>query len=420
MPHNERRQPSSELMDNDAFLKKLAALHEQRGTKLDASPRVNGKSIDLQKLYQIVLDSGGYDSVSDEKLAWRRVGHEFHLGATNAAAYAFALKTVYYKNLAAFEIKHHHGKEPPPKEILEDITAKGGSLLTRTVENYRQPTVEADGDDSGEEQVATPKDEKAEPDEPGSGTGRSTRGLRQAPPQRVLFQPDLTSSRQTRGGTGHGQSPQPTSGSSPGYTPSATSNQNNMPHSISNYEPRPPMPLTLRGVTTPANNSTRFYQQVKQLQAGQKRKAKDMTTPGCGFGGPNIYVRTLQSLRSGIIAEQHYALHHLVKISHERGDKFRFEAFPELAEATAEFILDITSIYYNIHWRIDYAESDTSINALDAINGTPDVIDRLSYLKRIDLSDELEPVHVGLAFEKVKEAGLTMRNLALMEENAVR
>lgn len=38
--------------------------------------------------------------MSAEKLAWRKVGQEFNLGASNAAAYAFALKTVYYKNLA--------------------------------------------------------------------------------------------------------------------------------------------------------------------------------------------------------------------------------------------------------------------------------------------------------------------------------
>ena len=69
-------------------------------TTLDPSPRVNGKPIDLQKLYHIVLNLGGYDQVSREKLVWRKVGQEFHLGATNAAAYAHALKTVYYKNLA--------------------------------------------------------------------------------------------------------------------------------------------------------------------------------------------------------------------------------------------------------------------------------------------------------------------------------
>lgn len=131
-------------------------------------------------------------------------------------------------------------------------------------------------------------------DDPGSGPGRSSRGeldhptptthapiltvvagLRQAPPQRVLFQPDLSSSRQTRTATGHGQSPQPTT------APTAAYNGPSLPHSISSYEPRPPFPLTLRGVTTPANNSTRFYQQMNQQHIGLKRKAKNVTEPGC-------------------------------------------------------------------------------------------------------------------------------------------
>ena len=69
-------------------------------TNLDTNARVNGKHIDLYKLFEIVQQRGGYDTVSSEKLAWRKVGQEFNLGQTNTAAYAFALKTVYYKNLA--------------------------------------------------------------------------------------------------------------------------------------------------------------------------------------------------------------------------------------------------------------------------------------------------------------------------------
>ncbi|KAI4137759.1 MAG: hypothetical protein L6R39_007113 [Caloplaca ligustica] len=447
MPHSEQAEkpqkekptlPQSLQLDSDAFTRNLAAFHEERGyvtwariqptkirvsilttlrTTLEVAPRVAGKSIDLQRLYQIVLNLGGYDQVSRTKLAWRKIGLEFHLGANNAGAYAFALKSTYYKNLAAFEIKDYHSKTPPPKEILEDLTARGGDLLTRTVENHRQPTVE-ETEASGEEEVRTPNGDKMDIDEPGSGTGRSTRGLRQAPPQRVLFQPDVSSSRQTRTATGHGQSPQPTTAPSSGYSYAAATNQNSMPHNLASYEPRPPMPLTLRGVVAPANNSTRFYQQVAQLQNGLKRKAKDMTKPGCGYDGPNIYVRTLQALRSGIPAEQHYALHHLVKISHERGDKFRFEAFPNLAEALTEYILGITSEYYDIHWKIGYMETDKSMNVLDGINGTPGLIDRLKSLARIDVADELEPREKSMHFEKVKEAGLTMRNLSLMEDNA--
>lgn len=69
-------------------------------TPLDLGARVNGKHIDLFKLWNVVAARGGYDAISHEKLAWRRVGAEFNLGTNNAAAYAFALKTVYYKNLA--------------------------------------------------------------------------------------------------------------------------------------------------------------------------------------------------------------------------------------------------------------------------------------------------------------------------------
>ena len=70
-------------------------------TTVDFQARVNGKHIDLHKLYNHVTSRGGYDVVSAEKLAWRRVGQDFNLGTTNAAAYAFALKTLYYKNLAS-------------------------------------------------------------------------------------------------------------------------------------------------------------------------------------------------------------------------------------------------------------------------------------------------------------------------------
>lgn len=69
-------------------------------TNLDKAPRVNGKQIDLWKLFYVIRDRGGYDHVSAQKLEWRRVGHEFGLGPTNGAAYAFSLKSVFYKYLA--------------------------------------------------------------------------------------------------------------------------------------------------------------------------------------------------------------------------------------------------------------------------------------------------------------------------------
>lgn len=82
------------------ILEQLSDYWNNRRIQLDLQARVNGKHIDLFKLWNVVSIRGGYDAVSQEKLAWRKVGTEFCLGTTNAAAYAFALKTVYYKNLA--------------------------------------------------------------------------------------------------------------------------------------------------------------------------------------------------------------------------------------------------------------------------------------------------------------------------------
>lgn len=87
-------------------------------------------------------------------------------------------------NTSAYEISTVHKREPPPKEILEDVSAKGGDLLNRTVENYFRPASrEAErlrGDEDSEESdeegdnKRTPKEDKMDVDEPGS-VGRATR-----------------------------------------------------------------------------------------------------------------------------------------------------------------------------------------------------------------------------------------------------
>jgi len=169
----------------NAFIEKLVEYHEKRGTEFVREPRVGSRSIDLLKLYKMVMERGGYDKVSDEKLAWRKVGEDFNLGQLNLPALAFMLKTVYYKNLAAYEISTVHGKEPPPKEILEYQTAKGGSLLTRTMENYktRKDFTNDQSEASGDDGTPARGERNGSEEAPGSG-GRVTRGLRQAPPQR--------------------------------------------------------------------------------------------------------------------------------------------------------------------------------------------------------------------------------------------
>lgn len=88
-------------------------------------------------------------------------------------------------NVSAYEIKTVHNKEPPPKEILEELSARGGDLLNRTLENYkphgaRELGTLANGEDSegaGEEvDHRSPKPEKLDVEDVGSG-GRYARGM---------------------------------------------------------------------------------------------------------------------------------------------------------------------------------------------------------------------------------------------------
>ena len=249
-------------------------------------------------------------------------------------------------------------------------------------------------------------------------------GLRQQPPQRVLFQPDVSSSRNVRHSSGHAQSPQPTSGSNT-HTGYNYSNPNSSFFSITNYEPRAQIPMTLRPITTPGNNHPAFKAQLKRAR-DQKRillgitspPTQGMMKPGAGFEGPNIYVRTLQGLRSPVPEEQSYALHHLVKISHERGDKYKFEAFPGLAEGLVEFVLQVSTLFFDIKWQISYTEDEHEIYTLDGVNGTPDILQRIQCLNRIDRSDDLQDAERSSKLTKILEACLTIRNLSLLEENA--
>lgn len=99
-----QRDPSIDPSDEyEQFIKDLAAYHEKRGTVFDAQPKVGPRHVDLLKLYQKVLEEGGYDQVSDtkgNKLAWRKIAQDFLPHNVNVVQMAFQLKTTYYKNLA--------------------------------------------------------------------------------------------------------------------------------------------------------------------------------------------------------------------------------------------------------------------------------------------------------------------------------
>jgi chromatin structure-remodeling complex subunit RSC9 len=191
--------------------------------------------------------------------------------------------------------------------------------------------------------------------------------------------------------------------------------------------PKPQLPSAVRNVPTPANNAQYFRQLRDRIIA--KRANIDSgiiqrgtLPPGMGYGGPGIYQRALLALRSGVATEQEWALHHLVKISNERGDKFRLADFPNLTEALIDKVLEITPLFYDApQWEVSYLNTSGFLgpHQLDGINGTANLLDKLSKLTPSQsFQDDLYPQEFSHKLERINEAALILRNMVMLLENA--
>ncbi|KAK0617386.1 hypothetical protein B0T14DRAFT_435538 [Immersiella caudata] len=441
----------------EEFIEKLRAFHAQRGTQFDPEPKMGNMNVDLLQLYKYIVEHGGYDKVSEEKLMWRKMCEGLGLMRHNAPADAYTLKQIFYRQLAAYEIKTEHNKEPPPPEILEHTTAKGGSLLTRTLENF-QARVKADKEESGDD--GTPSRERRPEETPSSS--RASRGLREAPAPRVIFHPETSSARQTRHASGQqsGGSGTPGSNSAHPATHSSHPHGSQLPAHSSHHQmdrgrgsasyresyawPGPSagqdvinptvqqfqlpglQQMPLRTVDTPSSNPDLFARKQRALKQAQVQGPpssaaiiRSALPPGI-LDGPNIYERCLFALRSGIRSEQAFGLNHLVKISYERGDKYKFSQFSGLAEGLTEFALGVGSLFYHVDWTIcnDPEVDEFEEGELDGINGSFDILDRIAKLKPKPVQDNFQPAEFTDHLTLVTEAVLTIRNMVMLPENA--
>jgi len=192
---------------------------------------------------------------------------------------------------------------------------------------------------------------------------------------------------------------------------------------IANYEPRAALPATMKSVVTPSNQLENYIQSRKKYILNRRNRPvppKGMMLPGTGFPGPNIYIRALHALRSKQPDEEAYALHHLVKISHERGDKYRFDQFPGLAEALIAKVIDVGSLFYDVAWDISYSEDDLDqAHVLNGLSSTQDLLTRIQALPTLDVHDELLPEETAKALNMINEAALIIRNMVMLKENAM-
>jgi len=189
-----------------------------------------------------------------------------------------------------------------------------------------------------------------------------------------------------------------------------------------NYEPISLAPSSVKPIQTPANDANTFRERaVKMLAAQRSRRGfqQKRMAPGSGFAGPTIYTRTLLALQSGVPEEVQYGLHHLVKISHERGDKYRFDQFTGLAEALIEKVLEVSTLYHGFKWRITYQNEDlTDTDMLNALSGTPDLLEKIKTHRTLSIHDDLLPENFSRLLNNINEAGLVLRNMVIMDENA--
>ena len=247
--------------------------------------------------------------------------------------------------------------------------------------------------------------------------------LRQDPKKTQLYQPDLGPTRQryTRTTTSPQASPAP----APTYN-NASADPRNPTFSLERYEPRQPMALTLRPVITPGNNPDVFRQRKAMAKAQNTPRpppeVQHYLRPSIpnNMNGPNIYIRCLYGLRSGIPEEQDFALHHLVKVSYERGDKYKFEGFPLLAETLLEKAIEITTLIYDVKWDVSYEDDEDgrSANTINGSYGTPEILDTIRSFQVKILPEDVETDEFSHKLEKLNEAALVIRNMVILEENA--
>lgn len=132
-------------------------------------------------------------------------------------------------------------------------------------------------------------------------------------------------------------------------------------------------------------------------------------------------MRCLHALRSGIPAEQAFALHHLVKISYERGDKYKFESFQGLADGLVERALEVGSLFYHVNWKVswDLFVDPNDKETLSGEYGTADIIERIQALKPKIVLDTIQPAEFFDEMILINEATLTIRNMVMLNENAI-
>ncbi|KAH8427737.1 putative chromatin remodeling complex subunit (Rsc9) [Aspergillus melleus] len=246
-------------------------------------------------------------------------------------------------------------------------------------------------------------------------------GLRQAPKANQPFIPDTAPVRRSH--IHANQSPQPPSASQ--THPTTPLNPNSPQPSIDMWEGKEQrqVPMSTREVATPGNRPGLF---LSVHEGGKIAKQPDFYDPYFPLRylevpkSDHIYKRAHYGLQSGIADEVDFALYHLVQISNQRWDKFKFEGFPLLAETLMEKAIDVSVICTGVKWELqyDFRQPTDRVNVLNSLHGTRDILEKINNIPVTLPGDTLETYEFNHRLRNVKEATLVLRNMVLLKENA--
>ncbi|CAK40609.1 hypothetical protein CBS63078_321 [Aspergillus niger] len=244
-------------------------------------------------------------------------------------------------------------------------------------------------------------------------------GLRQAPKANQPFIPDTAPVRRSHHNSN--QSPQPSSMSQThSNSPAPNSNNSHLPTEGWDGKEQK-VPMNTREVATPGNRPGLFL-----TVPGKVAKQPDFYDPYFPLRylevpkSDHIYKRAHYGLQSGISDEVDFALYHLVQISNQRWDKFKFEGFPLLAETLMEKAIDVSIICTGVKWELqyEYRHPMERVNVLNSLHGTRDLLERIKRIPVTLPSDTLETHEFNHRLRNVKEATLVLRNMVLLPDNA--
>ncbi|ODH46572.1 hypothetical protein GX48_07352 [Paracoccidioides brasiliensis] len=361
---------------------------------------INRKRVQPYWLFFNVFDRGGFNHISLDKISWYTVSKFSGITDTQATTFSWNVIETYRTWLLPLE----HAVLPAGFTYPLPGTAAQGQGL---------------GQGLGQAQLLAPLQAFPHGLQPVPSHSQSyTHGL---PGNYINLSssPFFSSSSSSSSQFSSTHTPTPSYGSSNSSNPATASASTNMSAAATPAMMDTMTPMHTIMVDTPANQRGIYAPSAQQPPPLPIEPLLRSMIPDTV---PKIYSQCLRSLEVGSDGDRDFALHHLVVISDERGDKFKFEDFGGLAEYLTDLVMRITRLISGVTWFVDYNGRREIPYGCLAVSGTeqdPHIVERVAGLPVIIHGDDhVEDAESARTLRWITEAALVLRNMSMLEANA--